>query len=288
MDFASQIVTLSDDQRIGYASYGEPEGTPVFFFHGWPNSRLEAGFGHQGALKASVHLIGIDRPGYGLSDPQPGRSLLNWPLTVREIADILDIKRFAVVGLSGGAPYAVACASCIPERLLGVALVSGLGPLDGSMVDDNIPFHIEIGISLIRKYPSLTKPILRTLSSYIRRSPQSFLRQLRKIPGPDGELYSDTEMANLRLSTFMEGSRQGVNAWVEDLNIYSNNWGISLEDINLHIQLWHGEDDARISLRMARNLERLLPNCQSYFLKNEGHVSLIVNHMDTILGKLLQ
>ncbi|MGW0706482.1 alpha/beta fold hydrolase [Streptomyces sp. NPDC002643] len=52
---------------------------------------------------------------------------------VAQIADALGIGRFAVVGRSGGAPHALACAALLPDRttrvaaLVSLALRGGLG-----------------------------------------------------------------------------------------------------------------------------------------------------------------
>ncbi|MGI4944133.1 MAG: alpha/beta fold hydrolase, partial [Janthinobacterium lividum] len=97
---------------ISVEEYGDPAGPPVLYFHGWPASRLEAGL----IPDLSVRLLALDRPGYGRSTPQPGRTLLDWPADVAAVADRLGLAKFHVVGLSGGGPYAAACALALPDR----------------------------------------------------------------------------------------------------------------------------------------------------------------------------
>ena len=36
----TNILSLPDGRRLGYAEYGDPNGKPVMLFHGNPNSRL--------------------------------------------------------------------------------------------------------------------------------------------------------------------------------------------------------------------------------------------------------
>ena len=122
-------IRLADGRRLGYAEYGDPEGKPLFYCHGFPASRLEAALLDPSARKAGVRVVAADRPGCGLSDFQPDRRIGDWPGDVVELAGALGIDRFAVVGVSGGGPYALACARKIPQRLTAAAVVCGLGPV---------------------------------------------------------------------------------------------------------------------------------------------------------------
>ena len=123
----SLTVRLPDGRLIAVEEYGDPAGPPVFYFHGWPASRLEAGL----IPDLPVRLLALDRPGYGRSAPQRGRTLADWPADVTAVADRLGLARFHVVGLSGGGPYAAACALALPDRVLGVAMVCPVPPPHG-------------------------------------------------------------------------------------------------------------------------------------------------------------
>lgn len=120
------ILVLGDGRRPGYAQYGQADGEPLFYFHGHPGSRLEARFADQAAAAADLRVIALDRPGYGLSDLQPGQALVGWPADVAEAADLLQIDRFSVAGASGGGPYALACAWRLPGRVTRAAVISGV------------------------------------------------------------------------------------------------------------------------------------------------------------------
>src|SRR5262249_939959 len=122
------LLTLRDGRRLGYAQYGQPGGEPIVFFHGHPGSRLEASLAHEAAAAAGLPVNALDRPGYGLSDFQPGRGITDWPADVAEAADALGIDTFSVAGGSGGGPYALACAWRLPSRVVRAAVISGVGP----------------------------------------------------------------------------------------------------------------------------------------------------------------
>src|SRR4051794_27325018 len=106
----NQTIILQDGRKLGYAEYGDLEGKPLFYFHGWPVSRLSGKSWDKAAKKLKVRFIAIDRPGIGLSDYKKDRKLLDWDSDVTELADQLKIKKISVLGQSGGGPYAAVCA----------------------------------------------------------------------------------------------------------------------------------------------------------------------------------
>ena len=139
-DKTSQTIRLKDGRTLGYAEYGTPQGKPVFYFHGFPSSRIDWPlFDTDGmAERINARIIAADRPGYGLSDFKRGRKILDWPDDVIELADALHIERFSVLGISGGGPYALACACRIPARLTTAAIVCGIGPAQAPGARDGV------------------------------------------------------------------------------------------------------------------------------------------------------
>ena len=130
MSLDERTIHLSDGRLLGYAEYGDPEGKPVFHFNGYPGTRFEAKLISDAAVRVGVRLIGIDRPGMGLSDFQPGRQILDWPDDVIELADALGLDHFSVVGVSGGGPYSASCAFKISDRLSACGIIAGTPPMN--------------------------------------------------------------------------------------------------------------------------------------------------------------
>jgi pimeloyl-ACP methyl ester carboxylesterase len=126
-----QMVPLPDGRRVVIASHGDPRGWPLFLFHGIPVSRLGHEFTDAPAKERGVRVLYPDRPGIGLSDPRPGRTIYSYADDVAAMADALGLERFAVAGLSGGGPYALACGAKLPERVTAVGVMAGVGPSIG-------------------------------------------------------------------------------------------------------------------------------------------------------------
>lgn len=126
-------IQLSDQRRLAYAEYGEPAGVPIFLFHGLPGSRLAWGYLPGNSFPSGLRVIAPDRPGYGRSDPNPGRTLLDWANDIAELADALAIAKFEIAGVSGGGPGALACTWEMPDRLISVGVVSCATPTDGKI-----------------------------------------------------------------------------------------------------------------------------------------------------------
>ncbi len=125
----TQFASVRGDRRVAYCEYGDPGGTPVFYFHGTPGSRYEPAYGDRAAKEYGYRIIALDRPGIGRSEYVRKRSLQDWPLDVEEIAKLLGIERFGVIGVSGGGPYALACCYAIPDRIEFSVLMGSWAPV---------------------------------------------------------------------------------------------------------------------------------------------------------------
>ena len=124
----NQTFSLPDRRVLGFAEYGVPDGKPVLYFHGYPSSRLEAEPADEMARCRGLRFIALDRPGFGLSTPQPHRRILDWPKDVQAFAKGMRLPPFAVLGLSGGGPFALACAHALPRDMLTAVGLFASGP----------------------------------------------------------------------------------------------------------------------------------------------------------------
>jgi len=278
-------VRLPDGRQLGYAEYGRPQGTSIFYFHGFPGSRLEARLLHDSAEKAGIRIIAPDRPGCGLSTYQPQRTLLDWPADMAFLADALKIPSFDVVGISGGGPYALACALKMPGRVASVTLISSLGPLERTGATRGMGISDVLFLSLADRLPWLAQVILRLLSKI---DLEWILKQtVADLCPRDQTALADPQVWQMFLDETREAFRQGTRGVVHDAAIYKRPWGFLPQEVSLPVMLWHGEADYEVPLRIGRALAQNFPRCQAHFIRDEGHISLAYNHMDEILAEII-
>ena len=126
-------IAVGGDRQIGFAEFGAPQGRAIFWLHGTPGARRQIPIEARAyAEAADIRLIGIDRPGIGSSTPHQYENVLEFADDLRTIADVLGIGKMAVVGLSGGGPYTLACAAAMPERVVAAGVVGGVAPTVGA------------------------------------------------------------------------------------------------------------------------------------------------------------
>ncbi|MFQ5656585.1 MAG: alpha/beta fold hydrolase [Candidatus Methylomirabilales bacterium] len=282
------ILRLSDGRRLGYAEYGDAGGDPIFIFHGNPGSRLSWGLLPGSSFRAGLRVIAPDRPGYGLSDFQPGRTFVDWPDDVVSLANALGLNRFAVVGVSGGGPYALACAWKIPERLTAVGVISAVGPLDAPRATEGMSRTNRLIFFLARHAPRLTRRNMKYLGPLVHRSPEKLIKRLifDAMADVDKAVVVRREIRELFRRDFREAFRQGGWGSAHDVTLYARPWPIPLEQISMEVHLWQGEADPSVPPTMGYYLARAMPNCRATFIPNAGHL-WIIDHVNEVLATLV-
>ena len=286
-DRTQQRFQLPDGRSLGYAEYGDAKGRPVFYFHGFPGSRLEARLAGQAAASYAIRLIAVDRPGYGLSDVMRRRTLLDWPQDTAHLAAFLGIERFSVVGVSGGGPYAAACAFKIPHLLDKVAIVCGLGPVVPRR-DKNSTADLTVnGLLLAGRFPIFARLPFVTAAFMYREHPELMLALIsRRLAQCDRRALRIPELHQLLCDSFREAFRRSLLGPARDLVLYGRDWGFALHDIHVPMRLWHGAKDAVVPPAMGHRLADEIPTCRARFFPEDGHFSIIVNRLEEILAGL--
>jgi len=276
-------IILTDRRRLSFAEFGDLQGRPVFYFHGFPGSRLEAKLAEKISLDTHVRFIGIDRPGYGLSSVKPARTFIDWAGDVAELADALGINRFSILGVSGGGPYAAACACKIPDRLDAVGIICGMGPVDVAGLMRDMPWMNCQGLRLAGHFPKTVTALYSFASFFFRNYPERILSILSgKVAGPDKIALKNNELIKVLSASFREAFRNSLLWPATDLVLYSRPWGFSLDDIRIKVHLWHGEMDKVVPPAMGHYLANTIPDCRATFYPDEGHFSIILNRLHEI------
>ena len=278
------IFHLRDRRVLGYAEYGDPTGTPVFFFHGLPGSRRQRHPDDSIAIELGAHIITIDRPGYGFSDFQPGRMLLDWPDDVAQLADSLKIDRFAAIGVSGGGPYLLASAYKMPERITSATVISGMGPIDDPDAIKGMLSSMRLGLGIAPRVPwGFVRLALDPVVKMISRNPLGVKKLVpSSAPEADKKAFARPDIQEVDRQDLYEAYRNGAQGAFWEVVLLATPWGFRLEDIHKKIFLWHGEEDTTVPLTMGRYVARSLSNCEPRYYPGQGH-TLIYHYWREIL-----
>ncbi|MCC7078047.1 MAG: alpha/beta hydrolase [Acidimicrobiia bacterium] len=267
------VVSLPDGRDLGYAEFGAPDGLPVLWFHGTPGSRTQLPPAtHPTAVERGIRIIGVDRPGFGRSTRRWGRDLRSWPADIEYLADSLGLDTFAVVGLSGGGPYVLACAHDLPHRVsIGVSL-GGLAPILGPEVPPGLPRLMREGgrIVPIVGYPLgvFLTVVAKALEPYVYGAIGAYQRVC---PESDRPVFDLPGFRDMFAASILHGIENGLHGIAEDMAVFTQPWGFDVRDITVPIRFWHGSDDGIVSVAQGEWLASRVPDAELRVQEGEGH-----------------
>jgi len=268
-------VRLAGGRRLGFAEFGPASGRPLVWLHGTPGARLQiAPKARQLAHERGVRIVSVERPGVGESTPHFFEAVVEFASDVEQLCDALGLERFAVAGLSGGGPYALACAHEMPERVLAGAILGGVAPSVG-------PDAAEGGAAALTR---TLEPLLRRaqgpLGGFMRRVVQvlePFADPVtdffaRMMPPGDQRVFEDLDVRRMFQQDLILGSRRYMQAIFLDAMLFGRPWGFSLADIRVPIHLWYGDADTIVPVRHGEHLAQRIPGAKLRVRSQEGHL----------------
>ena len=285
------FIQLQDGAVVAFEEYGDANGAPLIFCHGWPSSRTMARLTDEPARELGIRIISPDRPGISASSLQPDRKLSDWPRVVERIVEHLGVSEFRVLAISGGAPYAYATAIAMPERVQGIAIVGGAPPM-AELLDAEglLPLYrwmlalYRTRPRLLRRFFHLARPVL-SLRPPVRFRP--LLLKMLMLRQCDAESLCDAAAFEAIFESQRRAWRGSAEGVMADAQIYAQPWGFAIEDVQVPVRLWHGKQDRAFSIRLAEEVAKRLPNCKARFVDDAGHYSLPIRHMREILKDLI-
>jgi len=271
---------LRDGRALSYAEWGDPHGIPVLHFHGIPGSRFERHVDDRLYTRLGVRYVTADRPGYGGSDPLQERTFLDWASDVRELTDHLGIERFRIFAVSGGAPFALAVASALPDRVDRVAIVSGVGPVDRPGAFRGMDLTERLNYWATPRYPRASAAMTRAFLGSAARASDLIARAASHAGKMVASRASDARVLTEQLR---ESLRQGAAAAVLENALCARPWGFALENVGTEVQLWHGDRDHVCPLHHAQYLASLLPST-TLTVRRGGHFLVLRCAEETLRG----
>ena len=285
------IVDLPDGRELDVSLYGSPSGFPLVYHHGTPGSLTQYGVLRRAAQARNLRLITFSRPGCGASTRQPGRTVFAAAADVEAVLDYLDLPRCVVAGWSGGGPHALATAAGLPGRVAGALVIAGVAPFDAEgleftagMGEQNV---VEFGLAA-QGEEALRPALARDAAGLSSGGVAGLLTGLRTLlPEVDRAVLTQEFGADLARHV-AEGLRTGVDGWVDDDLAFTRDWGFRLDEVSAPVFLWQGDKDRMVPFAHGQWLAEHLPGVSARLLEREGHLSIAVGRLDTMLDELVR
>lgn len=264
---------------LGYAEYGDPHGAPVLAFHGTPGSRIKFRATDAPARALGLRIVAPDRRGYGLSTFAKHDALADWAYDMAALCDTLRIDRFAVMGISGGGPYAVACAESLDSRVSALALVSPVGPVAEADVADQLDwFHRFCFLHLPRSRAG-SWLVWHAIRAGFRRAPLATWRLAQaRAPHTDVETLRTPGVEERLSGSFREGLAPGIAGALQDQALFAKPWDLPLDQITAPTKIWQGDADVNVPVAAVHHLAEQIPNCTFEELPGQGHLWISINY----------
>lgn len=277
-----QTVELPDGRELGYAETGDPGGDPLFVFHGFPNSRVFGALFDEVGRERGIRVIAPERPGMGISTPDPERKLTDWPADVAVVAEELDVDTFSVLGISGGGPYSAVTAALLPERVERAGIACGLAPMASVGLRDRLWYYLARFVS-----PG-SKLLLWQLGRQAADDREAFLEKMAENAGPlEDDLWTGEVGKVLHASMIESRRHHGLDPLVTETAIYGSPWGFDLEEITVPTHLWYGKADTLVPPEMGLYLAKEIPTAEAHIYPDYGHLSVVEENEDAILDALV-
>lgn len=269
------LLELDDGRRLGVAEYGVPTGRPVLWFHGTPGGRRQIPESlRRSAARDDVRLVVVERPGYGGSSRHAYAEIAAITADVAALVDALAIDRFCVAGLSGGGPYALACAYAFPDRVVAASILGGVAPHAG-------PDAIAGGaVAALAPLGPLAGPLAWPLGNVVQGLvfaltpvvPTVFELVARLFPEGDRQVFAHPEMKAMFIDDILRTVRGGLPGPALDLRVFVRDWGFRLTDVQVPVHFWHGDADPIVTIAQARHMAERVPRSTFVLRPDESHL----------------
>ncbi len=288
MNSQTNTVTLTDNRQLAFKDLGASGAPAVLFFHG-SGSTADGLELSSRATQHNVRIVSPARPGIGQSTPSPDRAMSDWTNDIAQLADRLQLKEFGVLGISGGGPYALAVAAGLPQSVNRVAVLSCGGPFEAKGAFDGMGRANRMMWSAIDRRPRLAKFMLGQQAKLVKRNRTKAVdRMINSLAGADEQAIAQLSADQQHLffaEPMAEALADGPAAMFCDMAILRRRWDFDVTKVSQRVDLWHGSADTSAPLAMAQHLAERLPRCELHVGTDAGHLSTILNELDSALNR---
>jgi pimeloyl-ACP methyl ester carboxylesterase len=280
-----------DGRTLAVLDASAEDGPAVFACHGTPGSALLWRGAVEDVESRGMRLVSYDRPGYGGSDPHPGRNVAAAAGDIAAIADALGIECFAVEGGSGGGPHALACGALLSDRVVGVGCLAGVAPypaeglewLEGMGQGNLDEFAAALGGR------EALEPFLREQADEILAAgPEELVDALRSLLSPVDVAALTGEFAEYLVDATHRAIGGSLEGWIEDDFAFVAPWGFELADIRVAVQLCQGGEDRMVPMAHGRWLADRIPAVEPFLSPEDGHITIQLGRIGDVHAWLLE
>lgn len=290
MNASNRTISTESGCKICISEAGQRNGVPVLVLRGTPHSRLLYGRWIEDAQSRGIRLICYERPGYGGSTRQPGRTVAGAANDVAAIARELGLDRLLIWGISGGGPHALACAALLPDLVVAAAALALAAPypaegLDyfAGMGEDNVAdFKATLKCGEIHR-----QAVEATASKLLHADLETLVQALRSLLSPVDAAVLTTDFASFALRSVREGIGESRDGMIDDDIAHMTPWGFELGQIRIPVLLMHGEQDQFVPASHSKWLARRIPNVEARILPDDGHLTLSLRRIPEVHAWLL-
>ncbi|KAI9699794.1 MAG: hypothetical protein M1836_002829 [Candelina mexicana] len=295
-----ETIILSNGHTLGYSVCGSHScsAPTIFFLHGYPSCRLEGLGVKQAAKEVGVRIITPDRPGLGLSTYDPHRTFLDYPDHIAQLARYHGLSEYRVIGGSGGAPYALACAKSLPtQHLKGLGVLAGVGPMDPGMGREEMRATSRVFMRINQWAPGLLRWVLERLlmpklqnpdTGAIREFLQNRLKRAKLEESERQYLELEKIDIDMIIRVLQEHFRQGTNGFMTESQLYLKPWGFRLEDVPFEgVRLWYGANDKNTPIKMGVEMSKRLKHAKLKIYADDTHFT-VAKYVKEILKEILE
>ena len=274
-----------DGRTLAIEEAGDPDGHPVLVHEGTPNSRHLYPPAATDAAARGLRLISYDRPGYGGSSPQPGRTVADCAADVRVICADLGIDRLAMWGISGGGPHVLACAALLPDLVTAAASLASPAPMDAEGLDSFAGMGElnaeDIGLFLRDREAARAK-LESDREEILTGSAAEVVSGLRTLLSPTDAAVLKDALVDFLVYCHHEGLAPGGQGWWDDSVALGTGWGFELSAISVPVLLMHGRDDRFVPFGHGEWLAAHIPGVEARLFDHDGHMTLLTNRVPEV------
>ena len=268
-------VAVRNGRRLSFAEYGVPRGQAIIWMHGTPGARRQVPIEARAYADAhDIRIIGVDRPGIGSSTPYLYRSVADWTPDLEMLMDALAIDTCRLIGLSGGGPYVLAAGAKLPDRVHGVGVLGGVVPTRGDDAAEGGIIQLAVHLAPLLTLARLPLGVGLTQAIRLVKPLAGPILDLYAVMQPPGDrtLLSRPEFKAMFVDDLLNGSRFQTSATINDLILFTRDWGFSAADVRVPVRWWHGDDDHIVPFRHGEHLVAKLPDATLKVIDGESHL----------------